>query len=121
MDKIRNFTDLNAWKEGHKLVLIVYQLVETFPKKETYILTSQLLRAVISVTNNISEGFGRKGKKEKIQFYFVAQSSLTEIQNQLIIARDLKYLNPHHFKTTWNQTIIVHKLLSGLIKSIRNS
>lgn len=120
MEKIRNFTDLNAWKEGHKLVLIIYRLVEKFPKKEQFVLSSQLIRAVISVTNNIAEGFGRYGIKEKIQFYYMAQASLVEVQNQLLIAKDIGYIKASEFRKVWEQSIIVHKLISGLIKSLKS-
>ncbi len=118
-NKIRTFRDLNAWKEGHKLVLIIYKVTKNFPRTETFALTDQLIRAVVSITSNIAEGFGRQGIKEKIQFYYLAQSSLTEVQNQLIIARDVGYINGNLFNELWDQTIIVHKLLTGLIKSLK--
>jgi four helix bundle protein len=117
--KIEYFTDLNAWKEGHKLVLMVYEIVRTFPSKEQFILTSQIVRAVISITCNIAEGFGRRTIKEKIQFYSTSQGSLREVQNQLIIAKDVGYIEKDTFDELWEQTIIVHKLISGLIKSLR--
>jgi len=118
MGKIQKFTDLNCWKEGHKLVLMIYELTDGFPKRENYILVNQMLRAVISVTSNIAEGFGRRGKKEKIQFYFMAQASLVELQNQLIISKDVNYLNERDYEVVWGQSILVHKLITGLIKSI---
>ncbi|KKQ41424.1 MAG: S23 ribosomal protein [Microgenomates group bacterium GW2011_GWC1_37_8] len=117
---IQKFTDLNTWKEAHKLVLIIYGVIDNYPKKETYILVSQMLRAAISITSNIAEGFGRRGKKEKIQFYYLAQASLTELQNQLIISKDIGYLPENKFYYVWEQTVIVHKLITGLIKSIKS-
>src|SRR3989344_8051725 len=116
MGKIINFTDLDTWKEAHKLVLLVYKLVENFPKKETYILISQILRAAISITSNIAEGFSRRGKKEKLQFYSVALGSLTELQNQIILARDINYISINQYEEVFRQTIIVQKLIHGLIK-----
>jgi four helix bundle protein len=118
-DKIRNFTDLIAWQEGHKLVIQIYKITRKFPKTETFALMDQIIRAVVSVTSNIAEGFGRQGLKEKIQFYFMAQGSLTEVQNQLLIAKDISYINDKEFTVIWDQTITVQKLVSGLIKSIR--
>ncbi len=119
-NKIKSFTDLNAWKEGHRFVLQIYQVVKSFPKTETYALIDQMLRAVVSITCNIAEGFGRKGIKEKIQFYYMSQASLVEVQNQLIIAKDVGYINIELFNDLWDQTIVVHKLLTGLIKSLKN-
>ncbi len=115
-NKIRYFTDLYAWQEAHKLVLMVYKTTKTFPTEELYGLTSQIRRAVVSVTSNIAEGFTRYSYKEKIQFYFVANSSATEVQNQLIISRDIKYISENIFSEIYLQTIVVHKLLNSLIK-----
>lgn len=118
MDKIINFTDLNTWKEGHKLVIMVYKPTDDFPEKERFGIIPQMNRAVISITSNIAEGFTRRGKKDKVNFYLISKSSLTELQNQLIVSRDLKYLNEQKFEEIWQQTVIVHKLISGLIKGI---
>ena len=115
--KIQSFTDLIVWQEAHKLALEIYKITKNFPIEETYSLTDQMKRCSISISSNIAEGFSRQGKKEKIQFYFTAKGSLTELQNQLLLARDVKYLNPEHFKLVAEQTVLVHKLLNGLIKS----
>ena len=117
---IKSFTDLNAWKEGHKLVISIYKATRLFPDNEKFDLVSQLRRSAISITSNIAEGFSRNSNKEKIQFYHVALGSLTEAQNQLLIARDLKYVDLTIFKELASQTIIVSKLINGLIKSIKN-
>ena len=114
--KIVSFTDLNAWKEGHKLVLSVYKVTSSFPANEKFGLVSQMNRAVISITSNIAEGFTRIGVKDKINFYYMAKASLTELQNQLIVCKDLLYVNSENFSQDWNQTIIVHKLITGIIK-----
>ena len=63
--KIKSFTDLNAWKEGHKLVLQVYKITSDFPQGEKFGLIDQMRRCAVSITSNISEGFSRKTKKEK--------------------------------------------------------
>jgi four helix bundle protein len=113
---IKSFTDLNAWKYGHKLVLNIYKITGVFPKEEVYGLTSQIRRAAVSITSNIAEGFSRQSFKEKVQFYYIAQGSLTELQNQLVISRDLNFISDIEFQKIARDTIVVHKLLSGLIK-----
>jgi four helix bundle protein len=112
--KIKSFTDLNAWKEGHKLVLIIYKISSDFPEKEIFCLTSQMRRCAVSITSNIAEGFSRGTNKDKCQFYSIAQGSLTELQNQLIIARDVGYIENSEFQEIAEQTIVVNKLLYGL-------
>ncbi len=74
--KIRSFTDLVAWQEGHKLVLSVYILTKSFPQEELYSLTNQLRRAVVSITSNIAEGFNRKTLNDKSHFYIMAHGSV---------------------------------------------
>ncbi len=117
-EKIRRFSDLNAWKEAYRLVILIYKVTERFPQKEIYALVSQMRRAVVSVSSNVAEGFSRRTRKEKIQFYTMAQGSLTELQNQIIIARGVNYLDMHNFEVLDNQTIVVHKLINGLIKGV---
>jgi four helix bundle protein len=117
--RIKSFTDLNAWQEAHKLVLSVYRLVKSFPADEQFGLKSQMQRAAVSITSNIAEGFSRDSYADKKHFYVMAHGSLTEVQNQLLIARDVSYLSSDDFSKHATQAITVHKLLSGLIKATK--
>ncbi|MBI3559068.1 four helix bundle protein [Candidatus Gottesmanbacteria bacterium] len=117
--KIESFTDLNFWKEAHKFVLMIYKLTKLFPKEEMFGLTSQIRRAAVSIVSNIAEGFSRRSYADKGQFYTIALGSLTEVQSQVLVARDLNYLNNENFNIVVNQAVIVSKLLNGLIKSSR--
>jgi four helix bundle protein len=118
--RIQNFTDLNAWKESHALVLMVYELAKIFPREEIFGITNQIRRAAVSITSNLAEGFGRQTYKEKVQFYSISLGSLTELQNQLIISKDIKYLTVEDFIAAENQFIIAQKLICGLIKSTKS-
>lgn len=122
--KIKDFTDLNTWKEAHSLAVLIYEITKKFPREETYSLTDQMRRAAVSITSNVAEGFGRQGYKEKIQFYYIAQGSLIELKNQLLLAKDISYINEEIFDTLFKQSNITHQLLQGLItksKSFLNS
>ena len=119
-NKIRSFTDLNAWKQSHDLVLETYRITNNFPKTEIFVLTSQIRRCAISITSNIAEGFSRRTYKDKNQFYFISQGSLTELQNQILLARDLGYIENDVFKNLADKSVIVHKLINGLIKSSKD-
>lgn len=118
--KIKSFTDLDAWKFGHELVLDVYQVTRNFPKEEQFGLISQLRRAAISITSNIAEGFSRNSYREKAQFYSMSLGSLTEIQNQLLVSKDVGYLPVENFETFSQNTIRLNKILNGLIKKSRS-
>jgi len=114
--KIQSFIDLDVWKKSHRLVLMVYKLIQKLPSKEQFVLGSQMSRAAISITSNIAEGFSRDSYKDKIRFYYIARGSLTELQNQLLIAKDLSYITNKKFKEIADQTVEVHKLINGIIK-----
>lgn len=114
---MKSFTDLDAWKEGHTLVLMVYQFTKLFPRDELFGLTSQIRRCAVSITSNIAEGFSRNSWKEKVQFYAIALGSVTELQNQLLIARDVGYIERKIFTEVAEQTVKVNKILNGLIKA----
>ena len=116
MAAAQNFRDLIVWQEAYELTIMVYNLCKKFPDDERFGLTSQLKRAIISVTSNIAEGFGRIGAREKDNFYSIASGSLTETENQIIIARGVNYISESDYLTVEAQIVKVHKLLYGLRK-----
>lgn len=120
-NKIKSFTDLLTWKESHKLVLMIYNVTSNFPKTETYSLVDQMRRAALSITSNIAEGFGRQSYKEKVHFYYTAQGSISELKNQILVARDVGYLTSEKvFNELVEQANASHKLLIGLTKKTRS-
>ncbi|MEA2020836.1 MAG: four helix bundle protein [Patescibacteria group bacterium] len=118
-EKIKSLTDLISWKRGHELVKEIYNVTSRFPKEELYALTSQLRRCVVSITSNIAEGFSRRSKKAKIKFLIMALGSLNELQNQLLVAKDVGYLEKKDFDNLAEKSIEVSKLINGSIKRIR--
>ncbi len=114
-EKIKTFKDLDVWKEGHKLVLSIYKVSKSFPKEELFGLTSQMRRAAVSITSNIAEGFGRSSYKDKNNFYQMAFGSITELRNQLIIAKDVEYIGLSDFDAIDSQAMLVEKICRGLI------
>lgn len=116
---IRSFTDLDTWKEGHKLVVSIYRITKAFPSDEQFGLTSQIRRAAVSVTSNIAEGFSRSSYADKAHFFVMAHGSLTEVQNQLLVSRDVGYISHDDFENLAEQSVITHKLLTGLLKSTK--
>ena len=116
---VKSFTDLRVWQEGHQLVLAVYRATKLFLHEEQFGLTSQIRRAAVSITSNIAEGFSRKSQKEKLQFFSTAHGSLTEVQNQILIARDVGYFPSEDFQKLAQQTVSVHKLLNAFISKTK--
>ncbi|MCR4328494.1 MAG: four helix bundle protein [Patescibacteria group bacterium] len=120
-EKIKSYKDLNTWKNGHELVLQIYKITKKFPKEEQFGLVSQICRAAVSITSNIAEGFSRRLPKDKAHFYSMAKGSLTEVDNQILIAKDVGYINDSDFNKIGSQIEIVGRLLTGLLKVTQHS
>ena len=118
MDKF-TFFDLRVYKEAKLLVREVYSLLDKFPKVETFALSDQLRRAVVSVPSNIAEGSGRYSIREKIHFIEIAYGSLTETLCQLDIAHDLGYISDKEFTEEKERIEVIGKQLSGLRSSFQ--
>ncbi len=119
MDKTTSFEKLIVWQKAHQFVLKVYELTNSFPKSETYGLTSQFRRASVSIPANVAEGYKKKSTKDKLRFFNIAQGSLEECRYYLILTRDLGYKEDIYLEM--NLLIEVSKLLNGYCKAILNS
>jgi len=114
---INNFYDLDTWKKARKLTLHIYIITKDFPTDEKYGLISQMRRASSSIGANIAEGFERYHFKDKIRFYYQARRSIAEIQNFLLLAKDLKFTEQTDFIKLGLITKDSFRLLNGLIRS----
>ena len=117
--KIQNFTDISAWKHAHALRIDVLKIIRDFPQAYQFGLSAQMQRCSISVGSNIAEGFGRSSLKERVRFLVIAKASLIELQDQIIVAKDLELVNKKVFDKLVEQSITTHKILNGLIRSTR--
>lgn len=116
-NKINNFRDLIVWQESYKLSLEIYKQTKSFLKDEIFGLISQMRRCSVSVTSNIAEGFNRKSHKEKLNFYYISLGSVSELQSQILISKDIGYLSNNDFEIIFKKSVDVYKMLNGLIKS----
>lgn len=113
----QTFRDVKAWQIAYALTLEIYAVTKLFPKDEVYGLTSQMKRAAVSIPSNIAEGFGRRGLGEKDQFNAIAHGSLTELENQLLIAQGVGYIDDKRYSEVEAIIIEAHKTLYGLRKA----
>lgn len=118
---IRSHRDLIVWQKAMDLVVTVYRATETFPKAETYGLTSQIRRAVTSIPANISEGQGRRLPKEFVCFLANARGSLWELDTHLESATRLGFLSADTHQQLQAQLDEVGRMLNGLMRSVSNS
>lgn len=85
----KSFRDLIVWQKSKDLAVVIYKITEQFPKSEIYGLTSQMRRAVISISSNIAESYNRFHSKEKNQFLAIAYGSGSELESQIEVAKAL--------------------------------
>lgn len=113
-----DFKQLEAWQLAYRLTLKIHRETKSFPVSERYGLTSQLRRAAVSVPSNIAEGCGRGGDKELVQFLRIARGSINEIECQLLIARDLEYLERACWQDLNEDSQRISRMIRGLISSL---
>jgi four helix bundle protein len=112
----KTFEELIVWQKAHQFVLAVYGLTQRFPHKEIYGLTSQFRRAAMSVPANISEGYKKSGRMDKLRFLNTAQGSLEECRYYLILTRDLQYGDIAPLQPILEETSKLLEAYSGAIR-----
>jgi len=120
LSTIKSFEDLPIWQDARKFTNKIYNITNKFPKEELYGLTSQIRRTTVSIMSNIAEGFDRKSDKELSNFLPMARGSSLEVQNDLYIALDLKYISEEEFKKMYAEVKKIAKQINGLMTYLRN-
>lgn len=121
MGDIKTYKDLLIWQKGIELTKMTYVLCKNFPEDEIYGLQSQLKRSAVSIPSNIAEGWGRKYTQNFIQFLKIARGSLLELETQIIILKELGFIDENNFLKTSNLILEENKMLNAFIKSVKNS
>ncbi|KFF08420.1 four helix bundle protein [Chryseobacterium luteum] len=114
-----NFKELLVWQKSIDFVTDVYGITGSFPKDEMYGLISQIRRASVSIPSNIAEGNSRRSKPDYLQFLKIARGSCAEVETQLIISRNLNYLNEQDHQKLNQGIVEISKMLNGLINSLQ--
>jgi len=116
---MRDFRGLDVWQLAHRVTLSVYQSTRSFPREETYGITSQLRRCSFSVAANISEGCGRSGNPEFGRFLSMAMGSASELEYFLLLARDLQYLTAENYASVATEVGQMRRMLNRLIAKVQ--
>ncbi len=109
---------MKVWEKAHQLALALYEISNTFPREETYGLVSQIRRAASSIPCNIAEGCGREGDPELARFCLIARGSASELEYQLLLARDLKLMQPQDYEKLSEQTVEIKRMLTVLVQKL---
>ena len=112
---MRNFLNLEIWKRSHQLTLKIYKTTNIykttkyFPKEELFGLTGQMRRSSSSIPSNIAEGCGRNSSPQLANFLQIATGSCSELQYQIILSKDLSYINEQVFNELHTDTVDIRK------------
>ena len=115
---MKDFRQLKVWQKSHQLALELYQITASFPRSEAYGLTLQIRRAAVSISSNIAEGCGRSGEAELARFCQIASGSASELEYQLLLARDLKLIKPNDHEKLAPLTIEIKRMLTVFIQKL---
>ncbi len=118
---MRDFRELKIWEISHQLTLKVYRITKQFPKEETYALTSQIRRSSSSIPTNIAEGCGRGTNKEFAQFLQIAIGSAYELDYQILLAKDLEYIDKNTYSELNDEIIRLQKQIAALLIKVRSA
>ncbi len=116
---MQDFTKLIVWQKAHNLTISIYKLTSHMPSEEKFGLISQIRRAAISIETNIAEGCGRESHKEFARFLDNSMGSSFELRCQLLIARDLGYINLKQYQILESKILEINKMLEGFFKRLR--
>jgi len=116
--KIKTFKDLIAWKKAYQLCLDIFKASQRIPRSELFGLTSQIKRSALSVPSNIAEGYSRHSTADYIRFLRIAYSSLSELETQLLLVKDLNFINEKEANTLMTQQQEVQRIMFGLLRSL---
>ena len=117
---IKSYKELIVWQKSILLVKEVYLLTEKFPASELYTLTSQIRRSAISIPSNIAEGYGRNSLKDYTKFYNVAYGSALELETQLLLGKELRFINERDALKAEQLLNEVCRMLHAMIIKMKN-
>ena len=114
-----NYKDLSVWKKSFSLCLDIYKISMKYPRAELYGLVSQLRRSAVSIPSNLAEGHSRQHTKEFINFISISLGSSAELETQIMISYELKYIDKEEYESLINKLVEIIKMLKGLLRSLR--
>ena len=115
---MQDFRQLQVWQKAHALTLSIYRATSKFPAEERYGLVSQMRRSASSIPTNLAEGCGREGRRELARYVEIARGSASELEYQLLLARDLDFLPNPEYQSLDDSLTEVQKMLVSFRQSL---
>ena len=115
------FQRVIAWQKAHDFVLSVYRITKLFPEDEKFGLTSQFRRAAVSIETNIAEGYKKISKADKLRFFNIAQGSLEECRDYIILSLDLNYISEQEYNELCSISEYASRMINSYCEGIINN
>ena len=115
------FQNILAWQKAHEFTRLVYEITKDFPEDEKFGLTSQFRRAAVSIGANIAEGYKKLSKADKLRFLNIAEGSMAECMNYIILSKDLNIINDNQYDRLKDAIDTAGKLLTAYCNGIINN
>ena len=116
---LTSYKELTVWQKAFELTVKIFKVTGKFPKSELYGLVSQMRRCAVSIPSNIAEGYTREHRQEYLQFLRIGFASGAELETQLMLSKELKFLTIQEFNDTISLLTEVQKMLNKLISSLK--
>ena len=116
---MQDYRKLLVWQKAHQLAIDAYRLPPHLLKPEAWPLRDQILRAAISIASNIAEGSGRGSNPDFVRFLWNSMGSCNELESQLLLGCDLKFIPGELHSTLAEQVVEVRRMLTGLIEKLK--
>ena len=113
-----SFENIIAWQKAHAFCIQVYKTTRNYPEFERYGLSSQFQRAAVSISANIAEGYKKLSKADKLRFFNIAQGSLEECRNYILLSRDLEYIDAITYQELRDSIEETSKFLNAYCKGV---
>lgn len=114
------YKNLIVWQKSIEIVKVIYKITSNFPQNQLYSLTNQIQRSAVSIPSNIAEWSARNSIKEFIQFLYIAKWSAAELETQIIISKELWFIDSKTSEKLENDILEILKMLSSLIENKKN-
>ena len=121
MTKVQTYKELIVWQKSMDMTEMLYSLLKKLPKVETYVLSDQMRRAAISIPSNIAEGYGRNTKKEYLQFLYIANGSVCELETQLTLCVRVNYFSETEIQPIMSLLSEIGKIIMTITKKINSN
>ncbi len=117
-NKIFSYRDLDVWQRSRRLVKLIYQATELFPKSQQFSLCQQMQRAAVSIPSNIAEGQVKRATRDYIRHLNIALGSSAELDTQILLSLDLGYIDTTKSETLTEECAIIGRMLNKLVASL---